>query len=255
MVWTFSSSLLLSPPFTCTDESYRRGTISIDRRDREMARGKIQIKRIENSTNRQVTYSKRRNGLFKKANELAILCDAKVSIIMVSSTGKLHEYTSPNTTTKQLLDQYQNTLRIDVWSSHYERMQENLRELKELNHKLRWEIRQRMGDCLNGLSMEELWGLEEEMDSSLKIVRDHKYHVLASQIQTHKKKARNVAEIHRSLLHDFDASYEDPSFGLVDNGGDYDSVLGGSRVFALQPSHPNLYSGGSSNLTTYTLLD
>lgn len=62
-----------------------------------MARGKIQIKRIENTTNRQVTYSKRRNGLFKKANELTVLCDAKVSIIMFSSTGKLHEYISPST--------------------------------------------------------------------------------------------------------------------------------------------------------------
>lgn len=63
-----------------------------------MARGKIQIKKIENTTNRQVTYSKRRNGLFKKANELTVLCDAKVSIIMISSTGKVQEYVSPSTT-------------------------------------------------------------------------------------------------------------------------------------------------------------
>lgn len=63
-----------------------------------MARGKIQIKRIENATNRQVTYSKRRNGLFKKAHELTVLCDATVSLIMVSSSGKIHEYISPSTT-------------------------------------------------------------------------------------------------------------------------------------------------------------
>lgn len=63
-----------------------------------MARGKIQIKRIENSTNRQVTFSKRRNGLFKKARELTVLCDAKVSIIMYSSTGRVYEYISPSTT-------------------------------------------------------------------------------------------------------------------------------------------------------------
>ena len=67
-------------------------------REEDMARGKIQIKRIENATNRQVTYSKRRNGLFKKANELTVLCDAKVSIIMFSSSGKLQEYVSPSTT-------------------------------------------------------------------------------------------------------------------------------------------------------------
>ncbi|GMH21597.1 hypothetical protein Nepgr_023439 [Nepenthes gracilis] len=42
-----------------------------------MGRGKIEIKRIENSSNRQVTYSKRRNGIIKKAKEISVLCDAK----------------------------------------------------------------------------------------------------------------------------------------------------------------------------------
>uniref|UniRef100_A0A803LHI1 Uncharacterized protein n=1 Tax=Chenopodium quinoa TaxID=63459 RepID=A0A803LHI1_CHEQI len=42
-----------------------------------MGRGKIEIKRIENTTNRQVTYSKRRNGIIKKASEITVLCDAK----------------------------------------------------------------------------------------------------------------------------------------------------------------------------------
>ncbi|KAH7524563.1 hypothetical protein FEM48_Zijuj06G0132700 [Ziziphus jujuba var. spinosa] len=42
-----------------------------------MGRGKIEIKRIENSTNRQVTYTKRRNGIIKKAKEITVLCDAK----------------------------------------------------------------------------------------------------------------------------------------------------------------------------------
>lgn len=63
-----------------------------------MARGKIQIRRIEHPTNRQVTYSKRKNGLFKKAKELSILCDARVSLIMFSGSGKLHEYITPSTT-------------------------------------------------------------------------------------------------------------------------------------------------------------
>ena len=62
-----------------------------------MARGKIQIKKIENSTNRQVTYSKRRNGLFKKARELTVLYNAKVSNLNyhgVLYLDKLYEYIS-----------------------------------------------------------------------------------------------------------------------------------------------------------------
>ncbi|EXC04210.1 Floral homeotic protein APETALA 3 [Morus notabilis] len=42
-----------------------------------MARRKIQIKRIENITNRIITYAKRRNGLFKMAQELTVLYNAK----------------------------------------------------------------------------------------------------------------------------------------------------------------------------------
>ncbi|CAN6329323.1 unnamed protein product, partial [Urochloa humidicola] len=45
-----------------------------------MVRGKTVMKRIENETSRQVTFSKRRSGLFKKARELAILCDAQVGV-------------------------------------------------------------------------------------------------------------------------------------------------------------------------------
>ncbi|KAM3342828.1 hypothetical protein P3S68_027794 [Capsicum galapagoense] len=59
-----------------------------------MGRGKIVIRRIDNTSSRQVTFSKRRNGLLKKAKELAILCDAQVGLIIFSSTGKLYEFSN-----------------------------------------------------------------------------------------------------------------------------------------------------------------
>jgi MADS-box transcription factor len=59
-----------------------------------MGRGKIVIKRIDNSTSRQVTFSKRRNGLLKKARELSILCDAEVGLIVFSSSGRLSDFAS-----------------------------------------------------------------------------------------------------------------------------------------------------------------
>lgn len=59
-----------------------------------MAREKIKIKKIDNITARQVTFSKRRRGLLKKAEELSVLCDADVALIIFSSTGKLFEYSS-----------------------------------------------------------------------------------------------------------------------------------------------------------------
>jgi len=64
----------------------------------EMGRGKIEIKRIENASNRQVTYSKRKNGIIKKAKEITVLCDAQVSLVIFASSGRMHEYCSPSTT-------------------------------------------------------------------------------------------------------------------------------------------------------------
>uniref|UniRef100_A0A0E0CUE4 MADS-box domain-containing protein n=1 Tax=Oryza meridionalis TaxID=40149 RepID=A0A0E0CUE4_9ORYZ len=60
----------------------------------KMVRGKTQMKRIENPTSRQVTFSKRRNGLLKKAFELSVLCDAEVALIVFSPRGKLYEFAS-----------------------------------------------------------------------------------------------------------------------------------------------------------------
>ncbi|KAK9988963.1 hypothetical protein SO802_029202, partial [Lithocarpus litseifolius] len=60
----------------------------------KMTRKKIQIKKIDNTTARQVTFSKRRRGLFKKACELSTLCDAEIALMVFSATGKLFDYAS-----------------------------------------------------------------------------------------------------------------------------------------------------------------
>ncbi|WMV27361.1 hypothetical protein MTR67_020746 [Solanum verrucosum] len=57
-----------------------------------MGRVKLQIKKIENTTNRQVTFSKRRNGLIKKAYELSVLCDVDVALIMFSPSGRVSTF-------------------------------------------------------------------------------------------------------------------------------------------------------------------
>ncbi|KAG6777578.1 hypothetical protein POTOM_017403 [Populus tomentosa] len=59
-----------------------------------MGRGRVQLKRIENKINRQVTFSKRRTGLLKKAHEISVLCDADVALIVFSTRGKLFEYST-----------------------------------------------------------------------------------------------------------------------------------------------------------------
>lgn len=71
-----------------------RRSVSVDPRAAAMARERREIKRIESAAARQVTFSKRRRGLFKKAEELSVLCDADVALIVFSSTGKLSHFAS-----------------------------------------------------------------------------------------------------------------------------------------------------------------
>eukprot|EP00249_Psilotum_nudum_P008272 c21155_g1_i1 orf=416-1672(-) len=60
-----------------------------------MGRAKIEIKKIENPSARQVCFSKRRVGLIKKASELSILCGSEVGIIVFSQAGKAFSFGHP----------------------------------------------------------------------------------------------------------------------------------------------------------------
>ncbi|RYR46129.1 hypothetical protein Ahy_A07g031887 [Arachis hypogaea] len=55
-------------------------------------RQKREIKRIENKKNCQIAFTKRKDGLLKKANEIKSLCDAGVDLIIYSSSGKAYYY-------------------------------------------------------------------------------------------------------------------------------------------------------------------
>ncbi|VDP92251.1 unnamed protein product [Echinostoma caproni] len=59
-----------------------------------MGRKKIQIKPISDEKTRLVTFAKRKNGLFKKAYELSVLCQCEIAIIVFTKSNRLHQYAS-----------------------------------------------------------------------------------------------------------------------------------------------------------------
>ncbi|XP_022681773.1 uncharacterized protein LOC101758514 isoform X2 [Setaria italica] len=56
-------------------------------------RERVELRRIEDRTSRQVRFSKRRSGLFKKAYKLSVLCDAQVALVVFFPAGRLHKFT------------------------------------------------------------------------------------------------------------------------------------------------------------------
>ncbi|XP_060672853.1 agamous-like MADS-box protein AGL66 [Ziziphus jujuba] len=59
-----------------------------------MGRQKRLMMKIDNPCSRHTTYSKRRDGILKKASELSVLCDADVGLLMFSPSGRLTSFSS-----------------------------------------------------------------------------------------------------------------------------------------------------------------
>jgi len=142
-----------------------------------MVRQRIEIRKIENLATRQVTFSKRKRGLFKKAIELSTLCDADVALIVFSATGKLFHYS--NSSMQRMFE------RRDLqYSEAHERMDEPSLQLQienstynmlreELANKTQ-DLSQLKGEQLQGLDIEELHKLEELVLGGLNRVQNSK---------------------------------------------------------------------------------
>lgn len=151
-----------------------------------MGRGKIEIKRIENANSRQVTFSKRRSGLLKKAKELAILCDAEVAVIIFSNTGKLFEFASSGM--KKTLSRYnkcsQGSSEIAQMEHKAEKQESKEADnLKDEISKLQMKQLQLLGKDLTSLSLKELQLLELELNEGLLAVKEKKEQLLMEQLE------------------------------------------------------------------------
>nr|XP_009804704.1 PREDICTED: agamous-like MADS-box protein AGL27 [Nicotiana sylvestris] len=150
-----------------------------------MGRKKVEIKRIEDKHSRQVTFSKRRKGLLKKAKELSILCDADVAVIVFSNRGRLYDFSSTNSLTEI----------VQRYHSHVEAEKESSAEVLDTEHSkyasfmtvrelLQTVERQLEEPVVDYLSVTDLVQLENQLQTALMQARSSKTHLMIESIKS-----------------------------------------------------------------------
>ncbi|KAJ4710713.1 MADS box transcription factor [Melia azedarach] len=169
-----------------------------------MGRGRVQLKRIENKINRQVTFSKRRGGLLKKAHEISVLCDAEVAVIVFSHKGKLFEY-STDSCMEKILERYERYSYADQrqFIAHDPQAQGNwsleCNRLKAKIDLLQKNQRHYLGEDLDILSLKDIQNLEQQLDSALKQIRARKNNLMQESISELQKKERAIQDQNNML--------------------------------------------------------
>ncbi|CAL0312692.1 unnamed protein product [Lupinus luteus] len=165
-----------------------------------MVRGKTQMKRIENETSRQVTFSKRRNGLLKKAFELSVLCDAEVALMVFSTRGKLYEFSSSSI--NKTVERYEkkvedNTNGIQENTQHL--MEEGDISMAKKIENLEVSKRMLLGEGLGTCSINDLQQLEKQLERSLNKIRAKKSQLFKEKIEKLREEEKCLLDENRRL--------------------------------------------------------
>ncbi|XP_062224384.1 MADS-box protein SOC1-like [Phragmites australis] len=159
-------------------------------------RGRREMRRIEDATSRQVTFSKRRSGLLKKAFELSVLCDAEVALVVFSPRGRLYQFASA-TDLQKTIDRYLNHTKdtptiekadetgVERWKYEATTLGKKIGAIEAYERKL-------LGESLGSCSMQELQELEAQLEKSLSSIRQKKQKKLMDQLLELREKERNL---------------------------------------------------------------
>ncbi|KAL1215475.1 Protein MADS AFFECTING FLOWERING 5 [Cardamine amara subsp. amara] len=160
-----------------------------------MGRRKVEIKRIESKSSRQVTFCKRRNGLMEKARQLSILCESSVAVVIVSATGKLYSFSSGDSMAK-ILSRYETHHADDPQTLDLEEKTRNYLSHKELLEIVQSKLEEANVD---NISVDSLISLEEQFQTALSVTRARKTELIMEFMKTLQDKEKRLREENQVL--------------------------------------------------------
>ncbi|KAL1535087.1 MADS-box protein AGL42-like [Salvia divinorum] len=134
----------------------------------------------------EVGFSKRRACLFKKAHELAVLCDAQVAVIIISSDGKIYEFASSSM--QKIITRYKTCLELrnpNALQSNPEAPEEDaLKEAGVSEQKAdKLKPRKLLGKDLAQMSSLELSELKKKLNQGMQFIKDTKLQLLTDELE------------------------------------------------------------------------
>nr|QIZ31301.1 transcription factor CAULIFLOWER [Larix kaempferi] len=186
-----------------------------------MGRGKIELKKIESTSNRQVTFSKRRSGLLKKAQELSVLCDAEVGVIIFSNTGRLYDFSS-SSMEKMIETYYRFMERNNRFQQVHLQMPSNqdLGRLMQELHAIESMHKKSLGEELPSLSINDLKHLEHQLEVGISRIRGRKNQLVEEQIvnlQSREHELQEENNVLQKLLPEVQSPTEMAEASFVNN--------------------------------------
>ncbi|KAF8089298.1 hypothetical protein N665_0510s0011 [Sinapis alba] len=160
-----------------------------------MGRRKVEIKRIEDKSSRQVTFCKRRNGLMEKARQLSVLCGSSVAVLIVSSTGKVYSSSSGDSMAK-ILKRYEVQHADELKTLDLREKTHNNLSLKELLETVQCKLEEAKVD---NISVESLLSLEEQFKTALSLTRARKTELMMELVKNLQEKEKLLTDENKVL--------------------------------------------------------
>ncbi|VVB18084.1 unnamed protein product [Arabis nemorensis] len=160
-----------------------------------MGRRKVEIKRIEKKSSRQVTFSKRRNGLIEKARQLSILCESSVAVLVVSASGKLYDSSSGDNMSN-IIDRYEIQHADELKALDLAEKTRNYLPHKELLDLVQSNLEE---PNVGNVSVDSLISLEEQVETALSVTRARKTELMTEIVNTLQEKEKLLIEENQVL--------------------------------------------------------
>ncbi|XP_073048964.1 agamous-like MADS-box protein AGL27 [Primulina eburnea] len=200
-----------------------------------MGRRKLEIKRIEDKSARQVTFSKRRNGLLKKAKELSVLCDVDVGVIIFSCRGKLYHYSSTKSLTEILQSYHSRAEKEPISSTGVSDKQEQCSKFTGFltSGELLQIVERELGEpCIDKLSVTDLVNLETQLQAALIRARSTKTRLMLDSISSLNEQEKMLAEDNKQMEEKIVGTKNSNAMKMIDL-----NVVADSQTMGAQQHH------------------